>query len=257
MSFNATAEQYASVRPQYPAELYDALVELTGIDRDSSLLEMGCGPGIATRVLAARGYRITAVDLGADMVAVARRELAPYSNVEVLLGDLETWDPGDRVPFDLLYAATAWHWIDPEVRYQRVAELVRPGGHLAFWAAEHVFPDGGDPFFREIQDVYSAIGDHMPDDYPWPKPGELPDVWSHELEASGVFDSIECRQFAWTIDYDVEAFLALSDTFSSNLTRDPAEKELLFSEIRRRVASRDDPILHRGWGSALFVARVA
>ena len=64
--------------------------------------------------------------------------------------------------YDLVYAATAWHWVDPEVRYQRAHEVLRPGGHLAFWRADHVFPVGGDPFFAEIQEVYDEIGEGLP-----------------------------------------------------------------------------------------------
>jgi SAM-dependent methyltransferase len=231
-------------------------VRATGIDEHSSLLEMGCGPGIATRALAERGYRITALDLGADMVVVARRNLAVFERVEVCEGDFETWDPGARAPFDLIYSATAWHWIDPAVRYTRCAELVRPGGHLAFWAAEHVFALDGDPFWREIQEAYEAVGDKLPDDYAWPAPLEMPDVWSAELEASGVFDDIHVRQFGWRVDYTVEEYIALMDTFSSNLTRPADEKEYLYAEHRRRVAARDDKMLHRDWGAALFVCRL-
>ena len=58
-------------------------------------------------------------------------------------------------------AATAWHWTDPELRYRRAWELLRPGGHLAFWAGVHVFPPGGDPFFHEIQAVYDKIGEPL------------------------------------------------------------------------------------------------
>lgn len=62
----------------------------------------------------------------------------------------------------------------------------RAGGHLAFWNATHVFPDGGDPFFRQIQGVYNAIGEGLPAGAVWPRPGELPDR-TGEIEANGLF----------------------------------------------------------------------
>src|SRR6266571_4803774 len=67
------------------------------------------------------------------------------------------WRPAAGQHFDLVFAATAWNWIDPARRYALAWRALRPGGHLAFWNALHVFPDGGDPFFREIQDVYDEI----------------------------------------------------------------------------------------------------
>ena len=96
ISFDEVAEQYHAARPVYPAELYDTLVELTGIDRDSRLLEVGPGTGIATRAMAERGFRITALELGEHMAEFARANLAEFPNVEVVRGDFETWDPGDR-----------------------------------------------------------------------------------------------------------------------------------------------------------------
>ena len=158
-------------------------------------------------------------------------------------------------PFDLIYAATVFHWVEPEVRYPRVAELLRPGGHLAIWTAAHVFPEGGDPFFDEIQDVYDTLGDErLPHERA--TPGHLPDEWGGELRASGIFDRAEMRQFSWVVDYDVDAYIALLDTFSANLLRRQADKDVLYGEIRRRVAARDDQILHRGWGAPLHVARL-
>jgi SAM-dependent methyltransferase len=82
--------------------------------------------------------------------------------VEVIEAAFETWRPPGVAAFDLVFAATAWHWIDPAVKYRRAWDLLRPGGHLAFWAATHVFPAGGDPFFRDIQDVYHEIREGLP-----------------------------------------------------------------------------------------------
>lgn len=48
-------------------------------------------------------------------------------------------------------------------------------GHLAIWNAVHVFPEGGDTFFCEIQDVYDEIGESLPKDAECPRPGELAD----------------------------------------------------------------------------------
>ena len=67
---------------------------------------------------------------------------------------------GEPGTFDLVYAATAWHWLDPAVRFHRAHRLLRSGGHLAFWNALHAFPADFAPFFTEIQGGYDAIGEH-------------------------------------------------------------------------------------------------
>jgi hypothetical protein len=73
--------------------------------------------------------------------------VAGFATVEVIEDAFETWDPPASERFDLVFAATAWHWIDPAVGYPRAWRLLRPGAYLAIWSASHVFPESGDPFF--------------------------------------------------------------------------------------------------------------
>ena len=75
-----------------------------------------------------------------ELAAAARRNLAPGRRGH--RGRFEEWQPRPDERFDLVYAATAWHWIDPAVRYRRAWQLLRPGGHLAFWSACTCFPTG-------------------------------------------------------------------------------------------------------------------
>ncbi len=127
-TFDRAAELYDRVRPDYPEALFDDLIALAGLTPPDRLLEVGCATGKATRPLARRGFRITCVELGAELAAAARRNLAGFG-VEVVRGQFEEWRPSES--FGLVYAATAWHWIDPGVRYRRAWQALRPGGHLA------------------------------------------------------------------------------------------------------------------------------
>ena len=157
--------------------------------------------------------------------------------------------------FGLLFAATAWHWIDPEVKYRKAWSLLRPGGHLAFWDAVHVFPEsGGDPFFAQIQDVYDEIGSGLPAGWVSPTPATLPDR-KVEIEASGRFTDVAVRRFDWEVRYSADAYIRLLETFSSNLSMAPWQRDRLYGEIRRRLALRPDGLLRRHWGAVLNVAR--
>ena len=220
-------------RPGYPEALFDDLIALAGLAAGDHLLEVGCATGKATRPLARRGFRITCVKLGAGLAAVARRNLAGLQ-VEVVQGQFEQWQPAE--PVSLVYAATAWHWIDPGVRYQRAWQALRPGGHLAFWDAGHVFPEGGDPFFREIQDVYDEIGEGLPPGSRQPGPGELADDRA-EIEASGLFEVIAVRQYDWERIYDAEEYIELLSTLSGHISMTGPQRRRLFCEIRRRLAA--------------------
>src|SRR5690348_8212499 len=105
-NFDAGALFYDAARPGYPPALFDDLVALAGLPPGGRILEIGCGTGQATVPLARRGYRILAVELGAQLAAVARRNLAAYPRAEVVVGDFETW-PIEAEAFDLAIAATS------------------------------------------------------------------------------------------------------------------------------------------------------
>jgi hypothetical protein len=156
--------------------------------------------------------------------------------------------PGDRL--------LAWHWIDPSVKYERARDLLRRGGHLAFWSATHAVPVGGDTFFRDIQPVYDEIGESLPASTCFPEPGQLPDS-AAEILASGLFEDVQLRQFDWESRYDADGYIRLLGTFSGHLAMADWQRDRLYGEIRRRLAGRPDGILRRHWGAVLHLARRA
>ena len=252
-TFNQTADTYQRARPEYPAELFETLIAAAGLAPGDRLLEVGCATGKATVPLARRGFQITCIELGAELAAAARRNLAGL-DAEVVQGRFEDWQPTPGDDVALVFAATAWHWIDPDLRYRAAWRALRPGGHLAFWSATHVVPDDGDPFFQELQEVYDEIGEGLSSDSTWPRPGEVT-VHSDEIEASGLFEVTLVRHFDWEQIYDAEGYIALLETFSGHIAMADWQRERLYSEIRRRLAERRDGTLRRHWGAVLHVAR--
>lgn len=252
ITFDRAAPLYQRARPEYPSELYDRLVEVTGLPPGSRLLEVGCATGKATLPLARRGFHITCLEPGPALAAVARRTLTGLGS-EVVEARLEDWVPVGR--YAMVFAATAWHWVDPGVRYRRAADALLPGGYLALWEAQHVLPHGGDPFFEEIQEVYDEIGEALPLGTVLPRPRELGDD-REEIEASGLFDVVEVRQYDWETVYDADGYIDLLDTFSDHIAMRPWQRDRLYGEIRRRLAARPDGRLRRHWGAVLRIARL-
>jgi SAM-dependent methyltransferase len=83
-TFDTVAELYERARPGYPAELFDELAALIGGGTgDVRVLEIGPGTGQATRGLLARGWRVVALEPGAELAAVARRVLAGIGDLEM------------------------------------------------------------------------------------------------------------------------------------------------------------------------------
>jgi SAM-dependent methyltransferase len=254
-TFDRAAAEYQRARPEYPDALYADLRTLTGVAPPAHLLEVGCGPGKATLPLARMGFRITAVELGDALAAEARRNLAAFPGVSVTTSSFEDWEPPPDVLFDLVYAATAWKWVDPEVAYAKAAALLPSGGHLAVWAADHAFPPGFDPFFTEIQKVYDAIGEGDGAPWPPPPPEEQPDPAAAAFASSGHFEVVGTRRHVWAMRYTAEDYIALLDTFSGHLAMEPSRREHLYQEVLRRLAVRADGRLTRHWLAVLTVGR--
>ncbi len=253
-TFDSAASSYQKARPDYPDDLYTDLIDLTGLAPPAHLLEVGCGPGKATLPLARLGFHITAIELGESLAAEARRNLAAFPQVDVIVSPFESWRPDATDPFDLVYAATAWAWVDPDVKYAKAAELLRPGGHLAVWGAGHAFPTGFDEFFTEIQKVYEEIGESHGETYPPPTPDQLPDQ-STEFEASGHFEAVGSRTYVWERVYTADEYLALLDTFSGHIAMAPEKRDHLYAEIRRRLGARPGGRVTRHWVAVMTVGR--
>jgi len=253
-TFDFASRIYDLARPGYPDELFDDLARLAELRAGARLLEVGCGTGKATIPLARRGYQITGLEIGANLAERARQNLAGLADVQIVRSAFESWRPPAGVTYDMVFAATSWHWVDPAVRYRRAWELLRPGGHLAFWGASHVFPADGDPFFGEIQDVYNQIEEGLPAGSTFPRPGELPDG-RDEIGASGLFGDIKIRHFDWEVSYDGEGYIRLLETFSGHIAMEQWKRDRLYGEIRRRLARRPGGRLRRHWGAVLHVGR--
>lgn len=251
-TFDEVADLYASARRPYPDEVVDDLVRLAGLARDSAVVEIGCGTGQATLPLAARGLKITCVELGARLAGIARRSLADYPQVEVVNADFEQW-AAPRHDCDAVVSFNAFHWIDPARRYQLTAGLLRPHGALAFVEPRHVVPAGGDPFFHDMQEDYRAVG-FAGDGAPG-LPEDVPD-FRDEIEASGSFVDIVVRRHLFTRAYTADEYIALMQTASDHRLLPDEVRDELFRRMRRRIEARAGGAVEMTHLAVLHVARV-
>jgi SAM-dependent methyltransferase len=226
-TFDEVAELYERARPGYPAQLFDDLSELVGLSPGSRILEIGCGTGQATRDLLRRGHEVTCVELGPNLAEVARRSVP---EAEIVVSSFEDWDPGSR-RFDLVFAATSWHWIDPVVRYAKAAAV---GDALAAVATRHVSSGGGDSLYVDLQEAYVEASEERMD---LPHPDDVPDDRA-EIEASGLFGDVAVRRYVVAHDYAIDDYVGVLETYSGHRAMEPAARERLYASIRRIVGNR-------------------
>ncbi|MFE3456946.1 class I SAM-dependent methyltransferase [Nocardiopsis aegyptia] len=252
-TFTEDAELYDRARPGYPPRMFDDLAELTGAGPGSRVLEIGCGTGQATGPMAERGYRIVAVELGADMARVARRRLARFAHVEVVRAAFEDWRPPAE-PFDLVASATAFHWIDPAVRLAKSAAVLRTGGALATVATHHVY-GGSTAFFAEVQECYERFDPSTPPDVRLRPAAEVP-FDDPEPDAAGLFDAPVFRRYERDLEYTTGEYLDVLRTYSGHRALGPRVRERMLDRIGGLIDRRHGGRVVKRYLTELRVARL-
>ena len=128
--FDEVAAEYDRRRPTYPDELVDQACQIAGTGSGDHVLEVGCGSGQLTSGLVARGLHVTAIEPGKNLIALARQNLEGAGEVEFVNAQFED-ALLPREQFQAVFSASAFHWIDPKVSWQKVADVLVPGGTLA------------------------------------------------------------------------------------------------------------------------------
>jgi len=94
------------------------------------VLEIGCGSGQLTRSLVTRGLHVTALEPGKNLIALARQNLEGAGAAEFINARFED-APCPHEHFRAVFSASALHWVDPEVSWRKIADVLVPGGTLA------------------------------------------------------------------------------------------------------------------------------
>ncbi len=253
-TFDEEALLYDAARPGYPDALFEDAVSLSGIPPGGRILEIGCGTGQATSPFARRGYSILCVELGENLAAVARRNLAPFPGVEVVTGDFESWT-GEEGAFDLATSATALHWIDPSIRYRKLAGLLKPGGAVApFWYA-HVHTEKDRGFFEEVQQVHLRVVPEMARGYKGlPRPEDVAAEEAGRIEETGLYGPVAVRRYPFDIEYYSESYVRLLNTHSDHRSLAPDIRERLFEGIAELIRTRYGGRITKGYLAMLYVA---
>ncbi|MBU3192333.1 class I SAM-dependent methyltransferase [Clostridium bowmanii] len=156
LTFNEDESNYDKWRPTYVNELFDEIIRYSCISETKQALEIGIGTGQATLPILETKCKLTAIEIGENLTEYSKVKFVSFNNFEVVNIDFESFCAESNT-FDLIYSATAFHWIPEEVSYTKVFDLLKSGGVLAlFW--NHPFVSRTDDLLHlKIQKIYNEF----------------------------------------------------------------------------------------------------
>ncbi len=231
VAFDNVPELYDRVRPGYPPALFDEMWRYLseGIDTaEPHIVEIGAGTGKATASLLERGARVTAVEIGPEMSAFLRRKFPNEVNLNVINASFEDADLPSGA-FDLVTSFTAFHWVDPEVRYVKTRDLLRPGGALAVVMTNQIASEADRGFFDRVQPIYRK---YFPGEERSEVPGEdIVPVEYQEMKSGGLFDDVQLHRYRWDQTYATADYADLMRSYANSQTMEPDARESLIADM--------------------------
>jgi len=227
--FDGIARLYQASRLGYPSDLVEFAVTTAAAGAGSEVLEVGCGTGQLTESLAGYGFRLTAIDIGPSMIAAARRRL-DGSAVSFQVSSFEDFDAADA-SFDLIISGTAFHWVDPDVRFRKPARLLRPGGWLALLEIVERYDD---PLRAALLGMWAARGDGTAG------------VWqphfadTEAIAGTGLFETPVRKTRTQRIVRPAEAVIGVENTRATSLSWPDDIRREFTEQLRHQLRSQTE-----------------
>jgi SAM-dependent methyltransferase len=226
LTFNDVAQLYDGIRPGYPAQMFDEL--FAQLPPRPDVIEVGPGTGQATRDLLDRGAHVHAIEIGPAMAEMLRANL-PTEHLEISVGDFDVLDIPERSA-DMVFSATAYHWVSADAQVDRPATLLKPGGTLAIAELIQVDAPEDQGFFAAVQPIYQRYGEGHTGPAA-PTRGNVDPPMRQALVADRRFRDVRLRRYDWDQTYSAADFRTLMASYSGTQMMDEADRTGLLDDI--------------------------
>lgn len=218
LTFGANADAYERARPAWPDTAARWLVP----DGAELVVELGAGTGKLTRAVTELGVRVVAVEPDPRMLSVLRG-----LGLEGVEGSAEAIPLGDGAA-DAVVAGSSLHWFELDLALPEIHRVLRPGGRFGFgWNHR----DDRHPAIARMGAAVRAAQERTSG----PRWGSRD--WPAELDASGLFRSVEHAQFEHVHEIPREALRDHLMSYSGVAALDEAERRRVIAEVARQLDS--------------------
>lgn len=239
--FDALVEAYEAGRIGYANDVYNTLVGF-GLGPAKSILDIGCGTGLASAPLIDNGYRVTGIDRSERMIAAASSN---YPQATWIKADAERLPLGDQ-SFEVAISAQSFHHFDKSAALAEIVRVLRPRGIVAIWWKNLL---GDDPV-KQLRDACARdLGLEPP-----------PSAWRsgfREFYGAG-FSETALRVIPWSTVTTLTRFLQYerSRKIVHELYGERTNAYLEHLELRlRETLGQGDPLVPLAYQHYLYLAK--
>lgn len=242
--FDEIVMNYDKIRWSYPDKLFADVIRYSGPEKGKKALEIGAGTGKATAPFLDTGYVVTAVEMGTNMTEFLSEKFKDYTDFNVITATFEDVLL-EEASYDLIYAASAFHWVDAEIGCPKVFRLLKSGGAFALFRNNPV-PAVGEELYEEIQSVYEKyynsyyiskvrpVRKSKSKDEFW-KPYEIYKGFGFEgLEQYG-FSEVTMKLYDASRTYNADEYIALLDTYADHRGLPDDNRAALYAGIKEAI----------------------
>lgn len=235
-TFDTVSATYEKLRPGYVDELYDTLFAYQPLNETSRAIEVGIGGGQATRPVLDTGCAVLAVEPGENFCALCREKFKAYPAFHTLHGKFEESSLPENT-FDLVYSASAFHWVPEDIGYRKVFDILKSGGTFARFA-NHPFPDKERPaltkdidaLYEEYYNPYHHRSIGTPSEY-----SEEAARQRAEIANRYGFTHIRWALFHRTRTFTASEYIQLLGTYSDHIAIDEPIRKEFFAAIEEAI----------------------
>lgn len=211
--FKEIIDDYEIARPGYPQELYKDLIEYSRINHHARILEIGSGPGQATEYFVKNQYSITGLEISERQVQFLQEKYSKHLNFDSICSSFEEYDCLSET-YNLIFSATAFHWIKPEVGCPKAYNLLKEDGVMAvFWHLASIV-EPKTKMLNEIRNIYRNYAPEL-DDYISLEEGEdLHKLRISQIQTGNCFRNPETKVYRWEDEYTTGRYLSLMNSYS-------------------------------------------
>ena len=237
-TFDTVASAYEKFRPGYPDELYSVIFDYISLDKSCYAVEVGIGGGQATLPFLKTECNLTAVECGEQLSKLCKEKFKEFSNFSIISSKFEDVKFSCDA-YNLVYSASAFHWLPEKVGYTKVFSMLKRGGVFARFANHPYRAKYNLPLSEEINRIYSEYYYNF-----YKKKQEVPTEYSEEqaiqrayLAEKYGFEDIKYALFHKTRIFSASEYITLLGTYSDHIAIEESIRKKFFSKIEDAINS--------------------